>query len=571
MKQMSYIWKTISIIYKENKVHLIAGIFLLLLVATFPFIKLVSINLLVDEISKEVFDYSKILLLILFFCVSLFISNSASFVNLLGSYLWITAEIALQNVIIKTTAKKSLAFFDNADDCKKLDKAKEGYGSAVGVTMMFISTFFISFASFIMILSYLAQINPKMVLALFIIIPIKVVSSLKVMKEAQKLRDEQTEDRMKVQKYAGYITSKDSKIFMASDFFLKKWYHIYSKMVNKGNQVSNKNLLIDLLSNCVMYFCYAAIIYITIIYGNNDLGQMVVLFVAMETIFNNINAIVSQLCDLMQNTFLSNDLYNYIEDISNEHIKKNIEKENGISLKDVTYSYANSSKKALKNITLNIKPKENIAIVGKNGAGKSTLIKLISGLYQPTGGSIKYCRDYGLTEESYDNISIMPQDVVLYNLTLGENIGISHMEQMGNSEKIKNTLINAFGINKFNKFNNGIDTVIGKEFGGIDLSGGEKQRISYGRTLFRPHTMVFLDEPTAAVDPLTEEKIYQEFIEISKDKTTFFITHRLASVRFADRIIVMDEGRIVEQGTHNELMKRNGLYSEIYQLQKQSF
>ncbi len=571
MKQMSYIWKTVSIIYKENKLHLIAGIFLLLLVATFPFIKLVSINLLVDEISKEAFDYYRILVLILFFCVSLFISNSASFVNLLGSYLWITAEIALQNVIIKTTAKKSLAFFDNADDCKKLDKAKEGYGSAVGVTMMFISTFFISFASFVMILSYLAQINPKMVLALLIIIPIKVLSSLKVMKETQKLRDEQTEDRMKVQKYASYITSKDSKIFMASDFFLKKWYHIYSKMVNKGNQVSNKNLLIDLFSNCVMYFCYAAIIYITIIYGNNDLGQMVVLFVAMETIFNNINAIVSQLCDLMQNTFLSNDLYNYIEDTSNERIEKCIDKEDGISLKEVTYSYANSSKKALKNITLNIKPKENIAIVGKNGAGKSTLIKLISGLYQPTSGSIKYGRNYGFSEESYDNISIMPQDVVLYNLTLGENIGISHMEQMGNSEKIKDILVNVFGINKFNKFNNGINTVIGKEFGGIDLSGGEKQRISYGRTLFRPHTMVFLDEPTAAVDPLTEEKIYQEFIEISKDKTTFFITHRLASVRFADRIIVMDEGRIVEQGTHNELMEMNGLYSEIYKLQKESF
>ncbi len=571
MKQMSYIWKTVSIIYKENKLHLIAGIFLLLLVATFPFIKLVSINLLVDEISKEAFDYYRILVLILFFCVSLFISNSASFVNLLGSYLWITAEIALQNVIIKATAKKSLAFFDNADDCKKLDKAKEGYGSAVGVTMMFISTFFISFASFVMILSYLAQINPKMVLALLIIIPIKVLSSLKVMKETQKLRDEQTEDRMKVQKYASYITSKDSKIFMASDFFLKKWYHIYSKMVNKGNQVSNKNLLIDLFSNCVMYFCYAAIIYITIIYGNNDLGQMVVLFVAMETIFNNINAIVSQLCDLMQNTFLSNDLYNYIEDTSNERIEKCIDKEDGISLKEVTYSYANSSKKALKNITLNIKPKENIAIVGKNGAGKSTLIKLISGLYQPTSGSIKYGRNYRFSEESYDNISIMPQDVVLYNLTLGENIGISHMEQMGNSEKIKDILVNVFGINKFNKFNNGINTVIGKEFGGIDLSGGEKQRISYGRTLFRPHTMVFLDEPTAAVDPLTEEKIYQEFIEISKDKTTFFITHRLASVRFADRIIVMDEGRIVEQGTHNELMEMNGLYSEIYKLQKESF
>nr|WP_304971979.1 ATP-binding cassette domain-containing protein [uncultured Acetatifactor sp.] len=132
-------------------------------------------------------------------------------------------------------------------------------------------------------------------------------------------------------------------------------------------------------------------------------------------------------------------------------------------------------------------------------------------------------------------------------------------------------MIKIFGVNKFSKFNDGIDTVIGKEFGGIDLSGGEKQRISYGRTLFRPHKIVFLDEPTAAVDPLTEEKIYKEFIEISRDKTTFFITHRLASVRFADRIIVMDEGRIMEQGTHAELMEMKGLYSEIYRLQKESF
>jgi ABC-type bacteriocin/lantibiotic exporters, contain an N-terminal double-glycine peptidase domain len=571
MKQMSYILKTISIIYKENKLHLISCIFLLLLVATFPFIKLVSINLLVDEISKESFDYYKILLLILFFCVSMFVSNSASFVNLLGSYLWITAEIALQNAIINTTAKKSLAFFDNADDCKKLDKAKEGYGRAVEITMKFISALFIFFVSFIMTLSYLAQINPKMVLALLLIVPLKVLSSLKVMKEAQKLRDEQTEDRMRVQKYSGYITSKDSKIFMASEFFLKKWYDLYSKIVNKGNSVNQKNLLIDLSSNCVMYFCYAAIIYRTIIYGDNDLGQMVVLFVAMETIFNNINAIVTQLCDLMQNTFLSNDLYRYIEDASKEHMERNIGKEDGIFLKGVTYSYANSSKKALKNITLHIRPNENIAIVGKNGAGKSTLIKLISGLYSPTGGSIEYGRNYGLAEEGYENISIMPQDVMLYHLTLGENIGISNMEQMENSEEIRNTLIKIFGVNKFSKFNDGIDTVIGKEFGGIDLSGGEKQRISYGRTLFRPHTIVFLDEPTAAVDPLTEEKIYKEFIEISRDKTTFFITHRLASVRFADRIIVMDEGRIMEQGTHAELMEMKGLYSEIYRLQKESF
>lgn len=148
---------------------------------------------------------------------------------------------------------------------------------------------------------------------------------------------------------------------------------------------------------------------------------------------------------------------------------------------------------------------------------------------------------------------------------------MSHIAQMENTEKIKEILTEVLGRSRFDQFEHGADTVIGKEFGGVDLSGGERQRISYGRTLFRPHTIVFLDEPTAAIDPLTEEKIYQEFLKLSKNKTTFFITHRLASVRFADRIIVMDEGRIVEQGTHRELMRNKGMYSEIYQLQKESF
>lgn len=163
MKQMSYIWKTISIIYKESKARLLVSIFLLLLVSSFPFLKLVSVNLLVEELSKGTLDYYRILLFIFLYCAALFVSNSASFVNLLGSYLWITAEIALQNVIMKTTAEKNLDFFDHAGEYGKLSRAKEAYGSVVGVTMMFISTLFISFSSFVMIVSYLARMNSKMV------------------------------------------------------------------------------------------------------------------------------------------------------------------------------------------------------------------------------------------------------------------------------------------------------------------------------------------------------------------------------------------------------------------------
>ena len=149
-------------------------------------------------------------------------------------------------------------------------------------------------------------------------------------------------------------------------------------------------------------------------------------------------------------------------------------------------------------------------------------------------------------------------------MTVAENVQLSDAQK---TEDIKEVLEKADFPLENGKFIDGIETMLGKDFGGIDLSGGQWQRLAIARGLYRAHDMIVLDEPTAAIDPLEEANIYYKFAEISKDKTAFIVTHRLGSAKIADRIIVMDAGRIVEMGTHNELMDKNGKYYELYQAQ----
>ncbi len=546
-------------------------IFLLLLVSLFPLFKLVATNMLVQELTNGIQDFRRIILLIVVFCLSILLVNSTTFINLLGSYLWITAEMALQSAIIRKSIKKTLVFFDMEDYYKKLEKAKEGYSWAVGVTMMFISTLFIAVTSFLSMTWYLSKVNSTIVLILVFVIPLKLVSSWIVTTKMQYTRDILAEDKLKLRKISEYTYCVDSRIFKATDYFLEKRRRLQRSILCREYRSVNKNQLISFGTNTIIYLSYGVVMFISILSVDNRLSSAVILFVAMESIFNSINAIAAQFGDIMKNSSLSKDLYDFLSDNNKEEMKKKIVEGDVIKLRKVSFKYPGSDKKVIDSIDLDIKHGENIAIVGKNGAGKTTLVKLLSGLYQPTSGSIRYGRKFNILSKGSDNITIMPQDIMVYNSTLGENIGISYIEKIDDDRQITKILKEVFGERKYSDFVAGSKTRIGKEFGGVNLSRGEQQRISYGRTLYRPHTVVFFDEPTSALDPLAEEKIYREFLKISKEKTTIFVTHRLASVRFADRILVMEKGRIVEQGTHDELICKKGLYSRIYNLQKSSF
>jgi ABC-type multidrug transport system fused ATPase/permease subunit len=242
-----------------------------------------------------------------------------------------------------------------------------------------------------------------------------------------------------------------------------------------------------------------------------------------------------------------------------------------IEFENVSFTYPKSEKTVLENLSFKINKGEKIAIVGNNGAGKTTLVKLLSGLYQPACGNIKI-GGFNLSEYNRDEyfsiISPVFQDIYLFPVSIAQNIALCEASQI-NQSKLSQAIELSGLQNKLNSLPRGQDTVLLKGIvdDAIELSGGEKQKLALARALYKNGLLLILDEPTAALDPIAENDIYLKYNEFAKDKTSIFISHRLASTRFCDRIFFLEEGKIVEIGSHDELMAINGKYAEIYSLQ----
>ena len=295
------------------------------------------------------------------------------------------------------------------------------------------------------------------------------------------------------------------------------------------------------------------------------------MFVAIETLFYNIDVVVKQIGDTMQNASLSKDMFDFLQDPSETLEERCIGGTDAIRVEGLSFFYPAHDKPVLQDISFAVREGESIAIVGRNGSGKSTLVKILMGLYAPSQGKVIYGKSLKLSKTNFVNISAVFQDPQIYALSIRANIAISQYSRMDESEKTLEILHKVFDEKWLNQYSVGQETIIGRVFGGIELSGGERQRMSIGRAIFRDSTLVFMDEPTSALDPLMEESIYKQFLEINKGKTTFFITHRLATVRFADRILVLNNGKLIEEGSHAELMAAQNEYARMYELQKKAY
>ena len=241
-----------------------------------------------------------------------------------------------------------------------------------------------------------------------------------------------------------------------------------------------------------------------------------------------------------------------------------------IAVEDISFFYPNSQKPALTDITLTFKKGERVAIVGPNGAGKTTLARVLLGLYRPHTGNI-YVGEIPLTEENrrawLTHCSAVFQDFTHYHLTARENIIFGDLQH---PERMETASIAGGAASVVDGLTDGYETVLGPTFGGRDLSGGEWQRLATARSFMRETPwLVVLDEPTAALDPLAEQAVYERFIERSAGRTSLLISHRLSSVRTCDRILVIDNGKIAEDGDHETLLAKDGLYAQFFKAQAQ--
>lgn len=365
--------------------------------------------------------------------------------------------------------------------------------------------------------------------------------------------------------------AKEMRTMQFGDYIVEKWIECRNDINNEIWKLRIKDAISLLICENIETIGYVLGLICTmmlVLNGNITIGVFCACIYAFLEVQNQTKDFLIQLGFMTEMVSYIYDYFNFIGEKKLKDQKENYDVLSmDICLKNVDFHYPNSEEKALKNINLKIEENDFVVIVGENGSGKTTLGKILMGLYQPSSGKVFYngVDTNKINKELlYKNFSIVSQKFVKYLLTLRENIMISDVHSEPNDQKILSLLKN---VNLNELLNVGLNQTLGTEFDGIDLSGGQWQKIAIARAMYCNSKLLFFDEPTSAIDPITEQMILNNVITFARGKTAVVVSHRVSLCNYATKIIVMRAGEVEAVGTHDELMKTCKYYNNMYSKQ----
>lgn len=465
--------------------------------------------------------------------------------------------------------------FEDVDTLEAIEKANLGVEQCYGVYNS-VATILLFYVPYFLVLGvYLWRLKPLLILIILLIfLPLLVNLWIR-----QNIFEKQIDTTTSLKRERDYYetelfskeTCKENRIYGSYSFFSKKYKEANNTFCTIKWQTVKKSDFMELLMRSFTllgYLCVILLLLFSLMDGTVSAGAFAAVFSSITNMIRFMNdAIGNYLASLFENVGILKkylEFFQLQEDTGNDEIP---EWKDCVEVKNIAFSYPGTNQAALTDISFKIQKGQTIAVVGENGAGKSTLVKILSGILLPDKGEVLADGKNLFScdgEKRSRNISGVFQSFIRYQMTLKENVVISDEEE--NEERLSDSLEKSELVID-NRFTNGYDTMLSREFDGIDLSGGQWQRVAIARGLYRKSRFILLDEPTSAIDPIEEGILYRKFQKMIKGKMGILVTHRLGSAKIADRIIVLKEGRLVEQGSHEELLEKKGYYYELFQEQ----
>jgi ATP-binding cassette subfamily B protein len=494
----------------------------------------------------------------------------------------------INQAIIRKSLSLDLYFFENAEFYDKLENARrEADFRAMGILNSGFMTVqnIITLASFIVLLFTFSPLIALLLMGASI--PLFLAQNRFSRLNFRMLTWRAPENRRMMyleRLLTDKETAKEIKLFGLGEPLLARYQELFWKFYAEDESLARRRSAISVtfgvLTSLSFYVAYAWIVWRTLI-GEITLGSMTLYLSIFRQSQGTFQGLLNNINSLYESALFMSNLYGFLELEPKMPRAANPAKltrpfTQGIEFRNVSFRYPGREDWVLRNINLKISPDEKIALVGENGAGKTTFIKLLTRLYDPDEGQILLngidLRDYAL-EDLHRCIGVIFQDFVRYSMTARENIGFGQIDALDDQRRIEIAAEKGGADEVVAQLQEGYDAMLGAGFHqqGRELSGGQWQKIAMGRAFMRDAEVLVLDEPTSALDAKREYEIFQRFRELTEGRIAILISHRFSTVRIADRIVVIESGRVAELGTHEELLALDGIYAKLFNMQAEGY